>query len=327
MKKLLLFTSFVICTNCIFAQSNLITSIENANVSVYKTHPQVMTTDTITTYFDRATKDYSLKAGTMGYVLGTSSVSTETAVHYTGVGNFTVTDVLVYIGKKVVVGTADNVTFRIYQAGADSMPTSILASGTKNITLLNVNVPNFVAMTGQVSNVTSDFLVSMEYGSIDDTISLISSNPTNQYGGPDGKGEKRVRQYTKTTPAWTRACSLWGFGNPQVPYDADAYLIPVLTNPTGINSPLETCDFQLFKAFPTPANDFTNLCYSLKKDGPIRITIFDQSGKTMREFNSQNTPAGMNQLKIDLTGYAAGNYFYSIRGANSSITSKFSVVK
>ena len=331
MKKLLLFTFSLISANCLLAQSYFITDVIPVDLSVPKNvHQDVMTTYTLTPYFDRASKDVILRVGSTGYDFGTSSATSETAVHFDGVGNATITHILVYIGVKKVIGAGDDLTFKTYAAGPDSMPSTLAASGTQNVSALKINSPNFIPMTNQLSNVSGDFLVAVEYGSADDSICIISSNPTTQFGGPDGKGEKRTKQYTKTNPQWARAWDLWSNVPPPAPHDpcdADAYIMPVLDTPTGVDSPIETADFQLFKPFPTPAADYTNLSYSLKKDGPINVVVFDQEGKIMGEFHSENNPAGKNQLKIDLTQYASGNYFYRISGASSSIMSKFTVVK
>ena len=323
MKKTILFAAALICVNFIFAQSGIITDFAKINLPAHgKSGPKVLSSDTIWTYFDRLTQAYNLKAGATGYILGTSTITTETACHYTGVGNGVISDVIIFVAKKVVVGASDNITVKAYTAGADSMPMTLVASGQKSVSTLSINLETDIPLTNQISGVTGDFLVSVEYGSIDDSISLISSNPTNTGGGPDGQFEKRVRQ--NTSQGWMRAGDIWQSAGS--PYNADAMIIPVVTTATGVNS-LHTHDFDLFNPFPSPASDYVNLPYALKQDGPVNIVVFDQEGKILSEFNAEHKSSGMSQLSIRVADYASGNYFFKISSGNSSIVSKFSVVK
>ena len=324
MKKLLHTAAFSLLATCLMAQSGQITSMEQVTLPAggSKGPQQILAADTITAYFDRATNFYTLKAGPAGYILGTGTTTTETACHYDAVGNVSVTDVIVYLAVRKPVGTADDVTFKVYTAGPDSMPQSLVASGTRNCATIPINAPAFIPMTTQISGVSGDFLVSIEYGNIDDTIAVISTNPTTTAGGPDGMYEKRTRQYT--TLGWKRAWEIWSGSGGN--YNADALVMPIVSFATGTQS-LSTADFDLYKPFPCPATNNITLSCQLKQNTPATIVVYDEAGRTLGEYTPERSRSGKEELILDLTNYAAGNYFYSVQAGKSRLMSKFSVVK
>ena len=322
MKKLLPLSLLSLCTAAALAQTGQIVSMEKVNLPVIKGgSSNILSSDTITKYYDRATNFYTLKAGPAGYILGTGTTTTETACHYDAVGNVSITHVVVYLGVKKVMGSADNVTFKAYTAGPDSMPLAVAASGIRSVNQIPINAPTFIPLTSQMSNVSGDFLVSMEYGSLDDTLSIISTNPTTNAGGPDGKFEKRTRQ--NTSLGWKRSFEIWsGAGGG---YNADALVMPIVSFATGTNS-LQTPAFELYRPFPCPAANNITLSYFLKENTSAEIIIYNEAGSTVRKFDRGATQ-GKQELNIDLTTYAAGNYFFRVKAGSSTLMSSFSVTR
>src|ERR1044071_1299147 len=80
--------------------------------------------DTLTQYYDRAHDFLVLYSGVAGYVYGTAfytdtagklaPISDATGCHYDDVGSANITEVLLWAGDKVIVGTPDSIAVRVY---------------------------------------------------------------------------------------------------------------------------------------------------------------------------------------------------------------------
>jgi Secretion system C-terminal sorting domain len=327
MKKLYAFLLASMLVAGVSAQSIEITGAQTktlypAPVGLNKTN----VADTITDYLDRATAFYILTAGSSGYVLGTSDVTGETGQHYDGVGNALVNEAMVYFVHKEIMGSPDNITCKVYAVGADSFPTTLMGSGTvSSADADTTGFPTFVALNNTTYS-TNGFLVSVEYGNIDDTVALFSSNPTTGSGGPDGAGEERCRQFVTTLAGWATAADVWTIGGSA--FNADALIIPIVDISGGAAvNPVTTSEFALKGAYPNPAYDMTTIGYSLESARNIRVVIFDHLGRIVGEMPSTLKAAGNHEIVVNLSNYAAGKYYYTVYSDNTSLTSKFVVVK
>lgn len=279
-------------------------------------------TDTIDDYLLRATGFYALTAGSSGYVLGTSNVTTETGCHYTSVGNARVTDLFVYFTDKYIMNTADNITCTVYQAGPDSMPTTVLGTGSFSVSLIDtsgfpsvVNIPNGTPYNG-------DFFVSVSYGSIDDSVSIFSTNPTTTSGGPDGAGERRVRQ--NTSLGWLRAYDIWTIGG--VGYNADALILPVVDVASGTGNEFTMNGFSLRAPYPSPAAETVVFPVTVDGDQEVGLTVYNQLGQPVRE-EKLGRCSGQLNYRMDVASIAAGTYFCVFSGAKGKIAARFTVAK
>jgi hypothetical protein len=313
--------SFLAATCCIagsaFAQQP-VTQITPVQIQGYNPSITPQTADTITTYLDRATGFYNLSAGAAGYVLGTSNVQSGTGCHYTSVGSAHATEVMVYFAHKTIVNTPDNISAEIMYVGADSMPTTLVSSGSVNIANADVNgFPTFIPMTNY-PNYSGDFFVAIRYGNIDDTIVIMSTNPTT-----DGANEKRVRQNT-TGIFWSRAYDIWTVGGQ--PYNADALIMPVMDIAAGIDNSLMMNGFTMQAPFPSPANDLVTIPFSVGQAQDVKLTVFNQLGQPVKEENFGCVNGSMN-YQLDISGFAAGTYYYSLSGLQGQVVSKFVVAK
>jgi hypothetical protein len=288
---------------------------------------KVTAVDTITDYLDRATAYYILTAGSSGYVLGTNGFTTETAQHYSDLGgSTTVTELMVYFVHKEIMGTADNVSGKVYDVGADSLPTTLVAFGSVNAADIDTSgFPTFIMMTSSTGPVAAGgFAVSIEYTS-DDTIALLSSNPLPSGGGPDGAGERRCLQNT-TSIGWEQAADIWTIGG--AAFDADAMILPIVdVGPVGVDASIDTKEFSLKGAFPNPAIDYTTIRYSLPEANTVSVVVFDVKGQVVARINNLEKAAGEHELVLNVSDFAAGKYYYQFNTANRSVTSKFVVVK
>ncbi|QEC65877.1 T9SS type A sorting domain-containing protein [Panacibacter ginsenosidivorans] len=73
--------------------------------------------------------------------------------------------------------------------------------------------------------------------------------------------------------------------------------------------------------FPNPALEYTTLKYTTSKQGKIVVQITDISGKVVIR-NAYTSIKGENQLKIDVSNLARGNYIVCIINGDTSQTAK-----
>lgn len=93
--------------------------------------------------------------------------------------------------------------------------------------------------------------------------------------------------------------------------------------------PVET---KLYSAFPNPFNPSTNLRYSMREAGEVRIDIFNSKGQIVRSFTNRHQEAGYYQVSWDgrdMNGsvVSTGMYLYQMSTDNYSATKKMMMMK
>lgn len=93
--------------------------------------------------------------------------------------------------------------------------------------------------------------------------------------------------------------------------------------------PVET---KLFSAFPNPFNPSTNLRYSMKEAGDVRIEVYNVKGQILKTFESNHNQPGYYQVNWDgrdANGRLAGTgvYFYRMISGKYSSTKKMVLAK
>jgi hypothetical protein len=83
--------------------------------------------------------------------------------------------------------------------------------------------------------------------------------------------------------------------------------------------------------YPNPFNPTTTLSFSLPSTSEWKVTIYDVTGATVREFDGQSNP-GLIELQWDGTdsngsGVASGVYFYRVEAVGTSQTRKMMLLK
>ncbi|MFO7789323.1 MAG: T9SS type A sorting domain-containing protein [Bacteroidales bacterium] len=81
--------------------------------------------------------------------------------------------------------------------------------------------------------------------------------------------------------------------------------------------------------FPNPFTTKTNITYKLPKhyDGKIRIALFDQKGKLVREILNENQTGGRHTVELNADNLDPGVYYYEICGEQFSQARKAVCVK
>lgn len=93
----------------------------------------------------------------------------------------------------------------------------------------------------------------------------------------------------------------------------NANKVPVKTY-TGVETVNNALDVQLF---PNPTSDIVNLSFSLPESKNINIQIYSMDGKVLTE-KSYGNLIGKQNLTMDISSFASGNYMVSVNTENNS---------
>lgn len=324
MRKVITLSLILLSGSALFAQSLRITGAAPKTLtSPAGNASKVTVVDTLTDYLDRATAYYILTAGSNGYVLGTATGITETAVHYDGLGATTVTEVIAYFAAKEIMGNADSMVAAVYSADLDSMP--LLPLGTGKFSVNDVDTsgfPTFIPVSATAT--TGGFLVSIMYGGggLDDSVAVLSTNPLAQGGGPDGNGEKRCRQ--NTVGGWMRAADIWTIsGNA---YDADALIIPIVDfTAVSVDGHVGRAGLNLYPSYPNPAGNHHHIVWSHDATEDVGLVVYDVHGRRVFAHRYSQMNAGQHSVALATESWATGSYYYVVSTGKASIGSKFMV--
>ena len=70
--------------------------------------------------------------------------------------------------------------------------------------------------------------------------------------------------------------------------------------------------FEMFPSFPNPTNSVTTVKYNLDRASEVAFEVCDITGKVVYSINMGTQAAGMNNIRIDASQYAAGAYTYTL---------------
>ncbi|MEO8088576.1 MAG: T9SS type A sorting domain-containing protein [Bacteroidota bacterium] len=288
--------------------------------------------DTVDVYILRATSGSFYQGQDGGYIFGTSyffdttsgmffPVTDESGIGFDGIGNADVTDILFWAGAKQITGNPDSITGKIYAAGPDSMPTTLLGSGTMSMQDVDTSLsaPTFtdLVLSSPVA-ITSSFFASIAYAGNDDTLGFLSS------GLGNGLMEKRIRQKASADfgGVWVRMGELY----PSL--DLDLFFAPIVTLAgVGIDNHFAVANAALGAVYPTIANSEVHIDYTLNANSTVSYFLFDMKGKKYFEQQSEQQHAGSYSQAFDVSNLGNGNYFLSVTINGKTVTQKVIVTK
>jgi len=85
--------------------------------------------------------------------------------------------------------------------------------------------------------------------------------------------------------------------------------------------------FELLQNYPNPFNPETNIKFNIPKSSPVKLRIYDISGKLIVELINEFLSEGKYEIKWNATNYSSGIYFYRIETENFSNTKKMILIK
>ncbi len=79
--------------------------------------------------------------------------------------------------------------------------------------------------------------------------------------------------------------------------------------------------------YPNPANEYTNIDYTLTGNSNVKIIIYNSLGEAVESFTDNNDVIGFHQKHIPLNGFPPGMYLVEIIADNSVVQKKLMVLK
>ncbi len=107
-----------------------------------------------------------------------------------------------------------------------------------------------------------------------------------------------------------------------------ANVIKVYTtgNPVSVEDKALPVSEEPCRNYPNPFNSSTTIRYTLQKEGPVRIAVYDIYGKEIVIMVNKIQHAGTYELKFDATGLPDGTYFYKLQQGPYVQTEKMTVL-
>lgn len=94
---------------------------------------------------------------------------------------------------------------------------------------------------------------------------------------------------------------------------------------TSENLSLES--FDLAQNYPNPFNPTTNIVYSVKQTGKVKLVVYDIIGKEVATLVNKEQAAGKYNLEFKANNLSSGIYFYSLQTNAGTITKKMMLLK
>jgi hypothetical protein len=108
----------------------------------------------------------------------------------------------------------------------------------------------------------------------------------------------------------------------------DVCIEPFIGNCTPLATDDATIDgFELAPVYPNPTQNIVNIGYNLPAAGTVNIVLKDILGRSLQQMPMGKQDAGNHNLRLDLSGYAAGIYFYTVNYEGVQITEKITLIK
>lgn len=85
--------------------------------------------------------------------------------------------------------------------------------------------------------------------------------------------------------------------------------------------------FSLSQNYPNPFNPTTNIEFSIPKNGLVRLSVFDITGKEVANLVNQVLSAGNYRVNFNASSLASGTYFYRLQSETYVNTKKMILIK
>ncbi|MCX6151356.1 MAG: PQQ-dependent sugar dehydrogenase [Ignavibacteriales bacterium] len=108
-------------------------------------------------------------------------------------------------------------------------------------------------------------------------------------------------------------------------YDGKIYKL-ICSNPANI-FPEKSTGYGLYYNFPNSFYPRTTIIADVKKEGQVKIEIFDSNGIKIETLIDNVVPAGRHKFLWDATGYPIGVYIYQMTAGKIHITKKLVLMK
>jgi len=135
-----------------------------------------------------------------------------------------------------------------------------------------------------------------------------------------------IRTFKKGT-GWTGSpMDSWGYEINLLSYvingDTTGRFVSVHYPETGLPG-----TFNLSQNYPNPFNPATTIRWSIEEAGPVRLEVFDITGRRVAVLVDQGMPAGSHVSEFNASGLASGVYLYRLETGHGSLVRKMVFAK
>jgi len=86
-------------------------------------------------------------------------------------------------------------------------------------------------------------------------------------------------------------------------------------------------EYELKQNYPNPFNPTTNISFSIKNPGNVKIILYDASGREIKTILNNYMQVGTYTITFDASSLSSGSYFYQIITNDFTQTRKMQVIK
>lgn len=113
------------------------------------------------------------------------------------------------------------------------------------------------------------------------------------------------------------------FANNNGGTSGDVIHTATLVIPEGFGTAVnDVVSIESLNVFPNPAADHVNISYALSQAGPVDITLFDLSGKAVKELSRHDQAPGTHHIDLPLSDVGSGVYIVKLHAGDQVITRK-----
>ncbi len=84
---------------------------------------------------------------------------------------------------------------------------------------------------------------------------------------------------------------------------------------------------RLAQNYPNPFNPATSITYELASLGPVRLEVFDATGRSVAVFADGVEPSGRHSVRFDASGLPSGLYVYRLQAGGAALTRKMTLIR
>jgi hypothetical protein len=97
---------------------------------------------------------------------------------------------------------------------------------------------------------------------------------------------------------------------------------------TSVNEPEEIpTTYSLSQNYPNPFNPTTTIQHSIPKDEFVKLTVYDITGKVVKELVNVHKVAGRYSVEFNASSYSSGIYYYKLEAGEYKNIQKMMLVK
>jgi hypothetical protein len=100
------------------------------------------------------------------------------------------------------------------------------------------------------------------------------------------------------------------------------------SNVVSVDNPADLpTEYSLSQNYPNPFNPTTTIQYSIPKDEFVKLTVYDITGKVVKELVSGHKTAGRYSVEFNASSYSSGIYYYRLEAGQYNSTQKMLLIK